>query len=704
MAKLLKNRSFPLQFERFFTREDADAFDLIHFRESETESDPACPLECPDNWNVDAASTLAEQGSCKSIPAYTRSVEENTVPSWLWRRVAENRLRTSENSVRQIFHRTAGTAAYTGWKKDVFANESQTRIFFDEIRYALAQRFIAFEPEYLAAPGLNWAYGIDKKPQAGTGMKKKSSLPVRNASIDALVGGDVGARQKWQKILSGGNKANFLELSFADIANDWNTQNHVSTRAAVDLMALRREDGGIDIDRLSHAVKLLVVLLELQDDRAGGCIAINLHNLAPLLMSRALAYDSDAGRMTAAAIAAIVTAEAYVASAQLAALLGPSLDFAANREGIQRALRNHRRAAYGERNDYEKMSVLPVPLALDRGADLALVAAARRKWDDALEMVQQHGLRFTQPTDFTPVPTLAFFTESSSQGIDPLPALTVTRASADEAFRREIHPAVAEALKKLGYRTEARKAILRHIVGAGTLEHAPAIDHAALRNRGFTGEALEKIENYLGNVTDIRFAFTPWIIGEDFCRTALNLVQSQIDDPRFELLGHLGFSGEDIEAVNVYCYGYGTMRGAPGLTPAHAAIFATATTVTAEARIRMAGAVQSFISGDAGLQIPLPAGSTIAENENLLLSAWRMGVKSISLEIDGAASTAVEAPASEDRESRRPATPITPASRFTAPLRSTLRGRSKASGELVGIRQSQGGKTSSGKKRPDGER
>ena len=50
-----------------------------------------------------------------------------------------------------------------------------------------------------------------------------------------------------------------------------------------------------------------------------------------------------------------------------------------------RVIRNHRRAAYGEKRDYEGLSVRPVALDAARVPVRELVEAAREAWDEALE-------------------------------------------------------------------------------------------------------------------------------------------------------------------------------------------------------------------------------------------------------------------------------------------------------------------------------
>ena len=64
-------------------------------------------------------------------------------------------------------------------------------------------------------------------------------------------------------------------------------------------------------------------------------------------MSRGLAYDSDEGRATAAALTAIMTGEAYAQSAVVARDHGgPFKEYKKNEQPFLRVIKKHRAAAY----------------------------------------------------------------------------------------------------------------------------------------------------------------------------------------------------------------------------------------------------------------------------------------------------------------------------------------------------------------------
>src|ERR1700750_1271935 len=101
-------------------------------------------VEVPESWSQVASDVLAQKYFRKAgVPARLKKAEEETVPSWLWRSVADEtalkELREKERSIgertaTQVFDRLAGTWAYWGWKGGYFDSEDDARAFFDEHR------------------------------------------------------------------------------------------------------------------------------------------------------------------------------------------------------------------------------------------------------------------------------------------------------------------------------------------------------------------------------------------------------------------------------------------------------------------------------------------------------------------------------------------------------------------------------------------
>ena len=108
------------------------------------------------------------------MPARLKRVEENSVPSWLWRSEADKAALAglpeaerfgAEIDSRQVFDRLAGTWTYWGWKGGYFDTEADARAFFDELRFMLATQKAAPNSPQWFNTGLHWAYGIDGPSQ-----------------------------------------------------------------------------------------------------------------------------------------------------------------------------------------------------------------------------------------------------------------------------------------------------------------------------------------------------------------------------------------------------------------------------------------------------------------------------------------------------------------------------------------------------------
>jgi ribonucleoside-diphosphate reductase alpha chain len=85
-----------------------------------------------------------------------------------------------------------------------------------------------------------------------------------------------------------------------------------------------------------------------------------------------------------------MTGVAYATSAEMASELGAFRDYDRNADNMLRVMCNHRRAAYGERDGYEKLAVSPVPLVAADVKQQELVTRARAAWDRAIELGFSH--------------------------------------------------------------------------------------------------------------------------------------------------------------------------------------------------------------------------------------------------------------------------------------------------------------------------
>ncbi len=242
--------------------------------------------------------------------------------------------------------------------------------------------------------------------------------------------------------------------------------------ATLNLLAFLREDRSFDVGAFVRAVELLVLAQDAivdgsaypterieQGARRFRPIGLGYANLAALLLTLAIPYDSDEGRAWAAAITALLTGAAYRRSARLAAELGPFDEFARNREPMLAVLAAHRDAA--ER--------------VGREAPSEVLAAAREAWADVLEEGAAHGLRNSQTTLIAPTGTVSLMLDCESTGIEPYYALAGHKRFADGGEAHFASRALADALLALGYSTHALHELGEYALDHGHLVGAPGL-------------------------------------------------------------------------------------------------------------------------------------------------------------------------------------------------------------------------------------
>ncbi|MBX9976873.1 MAG: vitamin B12-dependent ribonucleotide reductase, partial [Alphaproteobacteria bacterium] len=131
-------------------------------------------------------------------------------------------------------------------------------------------------------------------------------------------------------------------------------------------------------------------------------------------------------------------------------------------------------------------------------------------------------------------------------------------------------------------------------------------------------------------------------LGEDIYKK-LGMSEDQYNDSSFDLLTHLGFSKDDIEAANNYCCGTMTLEGSPELKNEHLPIFDCANPcgrigtryLSVDSHIRMMAAVQPFMSGAISKTVNMPNKATIEDCKEAYLMSWRLGLKANALYRDG---------------------------------------------------------------------
>src|SRR6187431_2173040 len=313
--------------------------------------------------------------------------------------------------------------------------------------------------------------------------------------------------------------------------------------ASLNLMKFRREDGELDVEAFEHAVDTVFLAQEIlvgyssyptpeidKNAKAYRQLGLGYANLGALLMARGLPYDSAEGRAYAAAVTALMSGRAYRKSAEIAARMGPFAGYRPNTAAMIGVIAKHR-AAVGN-------------IAASETVPSDLLSAARRSWDDALNLGEVHGYRNAQATVLAPTGTISFMMDCDTTGVEPDFALVKSKKLVGGGDITIVNKTVPMALERLGY--------------------APA---------------------------------------------EVSEIEAFIDDKN-------------------------TIIGAPHVKKEHYPVFDCAVGERAihyMGHVKMMGAVQPFISGAISKTVNLPEETTVDDVAQVLLDAWKLGVKAIAI-------------------------------------------------------------------------
>ncbi|PIW28181.1 MAG: ribonucleoside-diphosphate reductase, adenosylcobalamin-dependent [Rhodospirillales bacterium CG15_BIG_FIL_POST_REV_8_21_14_020_66_15] len=492
---------------------------------------------------------------------------------------------------------------------------------------------------------------------------------------DGKVHKRIKARDLWEKIGYSAWACADPGLQYDTTINEWHTcpnsgrinasnpcseymflDDTACNLASLNLITFSGKDGSFDVAGFEHAVRLWTVTLEISVLMAQfpskeiaelsyefRTLGLGYANIGGYLMNAGLSYDSVEGRAICAAVTALMTGTCYATSAEMAAELGTFPGYAKNADAMLRVIRNHRRAAHGEKTGYEGLDVPPVPLIAAECPDAALAKAAALAWNKALESGQAHGYRNAQTTVIAPTGTIGLVMDCDTTGIEPDFALVKFKKLAGGGYFKIINRMVPKALAGMGYTADEITAMINYAVGHGTLEGAPGINSESLKDKGFSHNVMSKLEKSLGEAFDIKFVFNKWNLGEEFCREGLGIPGDKLNDMSFDMLAYLGFSKADVEAANTYVCGAMTLEGAPHLKAEHLSVFDCANPcgkigkrfLSVESHIRMMAAAQPFISGAISKTINMPNSATVAECNEAYMLSWKLGLKANALYRDG---------------------------------------------------------------------
>ena len=493
---------------------------------------------------------------------------------------------------------------------------------------------------------------------------------------DGRVVRSVRARELWERIALSAWQCADPGLQFHTTVNEWHTcpqdgeiraSNPCSEYMFLDdtacnlasLNLMRFYDPGsrrFDLDACRHAIRLWTIVLEIsvlmaqfpsesmaRKSHDFRTLGLGFANLGALLMVMGIPYASDRGRSAAAALSALLTGEAYAASAELASELGPFPRFEANREDMLRVIRNHRRAAHGASGEeYEGLTVIPHGIEGD-GFLPDLVLAARKAWDRALDLGEKHGFRNAQVSAIAPTGTIGLLMDCDTTGVEPDYALVKYKKLAGGGFFKIINQSIPPSLAALGYEEEQIREITAYCVGHGTLRGAPGVSRESLSEKGFTDELLDTLDGLIANSFSLDLVFTPRVIGRDFIESELGIPEERFSAPGFDLLQALGYGRKEVREADAFACGTMGLEGAPHLAEEHYPVFDTASpsgkrgrrSIPWKAHIDMMAAVQPFVSGAISKTVNMPNSATVEQIKEAYFASWKSMLKSIAIYRDG---------------------------------------------------------------------
>ncbi len=422
--------------------------------------------------------------------------------------------------------------------------------------------------------------------------------------------------------------------------------------ASINLLKFLGDDGVFDIEGFRHACHLWTIVLEISVLMASfpsesialksyqyRTLGLGFANLGTLLMYMGMPYDSDEGRAVAGSISAIMSAEAYATSAEMASELGVFSKYEENRESMLRVIRNHRRAAnITNPSEYEGLSITPMSIN-PVYCPTYLLEAARAGWDRALELGEKHGYRNAQISVVAPTGTIGLVMGCDTTGIEPDYALVKFKKLAGGGSVKIINGGITNVLKKLQYSDKEVEAIVSYAIGHQTLAGAPHINNTSLKEKGFTPDILRKIENSLLSAFRLENAFSPYVVGKKFLTEKLDVREEDLSNPNFNMLFHLGFTEDQISAAENYICGTMSLEGAPYLKEEHLPVFDCASKcgmrgtryIAVDGHLKMMAAVQPFISGAISKTVNMPMESSVQDVLDVYMDGWKYMLKGIAI-------------------------------------------------------------------------
>jgi ribonucleoside-diphosphate reductase alpha chain len=509
------------------------------------------------------------------------------------------------------------------------------------------------------------------------------------ARTDGSVMKTVKARDLWNKVADAAWKCADPGVQYDTTINEWHTSpmggkirasnpcseylfldNTACNLASLNLVKFYDDEKQeFDVVSYKHALRVWTIVLEISVEMAQfpskeiaqgsydyRTLGLGYANLGSLLMRKGIAYDSKLGRAIAGALTAMLTGEAYKASAEMAGIVGTFPKYKENADNMLRVMNNHRKAAY-DSNDYEGLS--HDLIAIDQELCPAdLLEAAQLSWDEAVELGTKNGYRNAQATVLAPTGTIGLLMDCDTTGVEPDFALMKFKKLAGGGYMKIANQSIGPALTALGYDEKQVTEIINYVIGSMSLENSPYVNKKSLMEKGLSEEDVTKIEAALPGAFVIQHAFNVFVLGEETLK-GLGIPEEEYTSFDFNLLETLGYSRNEIAQANLDICGTQKIEGAPYLKEEHLDVFDCANKCGKDGErfihymghVRMMAAAQPFISGAISKTVNMPNEATVEDIEECYFEAAKIGVKAIAIYRDGSKASQPLSSSSDDGDS-----------------------------------------------------
>jgi ribonucleoside-diphosphate reductase alpha chain len=251
-----------------------------------------------------------------------------------------------------------------------------------------------------------------------------------------------------------------------------------------------RDDNTFDTKMFKHVVRMLIIAQDIIVEAASyptkdielnslkyRPLGLGYANLGGLLMRWGIPYDSDKGREIAASITSLMTAQAYLTSAEVASVKGPFSAYEYNKVSMEEVLSKHR--AFTKKIPESHLSLIAY-----KAWGEAIAAGVGKKKEEG------SGYRNAQVTVLAPCGTIGLIMDCDTTGVEPAMGLVAYKDMVGGGTMKITVDAVPEALLALGYSTLVIPKILQYISDNGYAEGCPELkdEHLPVFDCAFTAK------------------------------------------------------------------------------------------------------------------------------------------------------------------------------------------------------------------------